>query len=317
MNSGGVFLLTLAIFFIIVVLVAVIFYTSSQSNIGVIQQLTIPNFEGHEELLKSLTNNRLFIYNCVTPSEIASAINEAYWKGALKIILSVSSSALLDIEVQEVLNNYRNVITFVATASTLEDARTELPYVYYALTDDTTLINKAIYGFYPPLGGDNVFIGGGTDPYVTSSLEIAQSKGMYTINATDMQDFTSEQLTAISNSSAVFIVAFSLYQSFIVSQIPSDYSKFIIFVNLNPAEDFSYPTGATVKTIYPSTNLLISPSSEWNKTVRTTTYQAHPLLQCLPMLVSLNDWSPLFKTGTLVLPPNKSSENVVWSALKN
>jgi hypothetical protein len=307
--SSTVILLCVVLLLLLFLIILFVFYTDPKSTVGVVQQLTIPNFQGNEGLLQSLSSNRVIVKSVVTPSEVASAVRELYWSGAKRIVLQVTSSALFDNEVSTILNEYKDSVQFVSTASTLEAARDALPFLYYLLPLDETILNNAFYGYVPPLAvaQKNVFIGAGTDPYVAKSLEIAEERGLYVIDATSLTDFTTEQIDAISGADAVFIVAFPLYQQFVISQLPT--TKLLLFVNLPPTSNFTYPT-TEVRILFPSSNILQSPSSKWTEAVRGYTVLAPPWLQSLPMLVSADSWKPYIDTQTF-LP----SQSLIWSGV--
>lgn len=307
--------------FIFLIAVGIIVALGKQSSrIAIISQLNIPNFSGNEELLMKYTNNKLVFYNGITTLDLYRSIEDAQRQGIDKIILSITSSNLLDPDIKRLIHSDMTG-TYIASASTSLNVREEYPQLYFFLTDDQTLTHKALRGFDERLSGsNNVFIYAGDDKYVQDSAEIANSLGFKMIDATSLTDFTTEQKNDIISSKAIFISSLQFYHSFITSQIYSAtegiYNGMILFLNLEPNSKYTYPASSSVHVIFPGSTMLIPFGSEWNKKNTSYTDLAHPLVQCLPTLVSTN-WSILNRNSTI----NKGSFNlnttILWSGIKN
>jgi hypothetical protein len=318
MNSLPLILVIVS--FIVLIIVSIIIAVGSSLNrIAIISQLTIPNISGHEKELQHYTNhNKLVFYNTITTDDIFEALKDIKLHQINKVILSIDSSSLLDLNVANFITN-NPTITFIANASTAEGIKENLPHVYYLLTPDNIFINKAFNGFYLPLSANqNVFIYAGSSLYVEQSLEIAQSKGFYIINANGETNFSEADKDAINGSKSIFISALDYYHDFITTQIVSStndmYEGFVIYLNIGPTQNYHYPMGSRIHVIYPGSTLVLSETSSWNQLMRTKTKLAHPLLQCLPTLVSI-DWSSLINSYVINQGSSNLSTTVIWSNL--
>lgn len=313
-------LVILIILVLAFILLLLLITSTSKELIGIVQQPNIPNFIGHEEELKATTKNNLIFYNASDEQELRLVIQDLIKRGANKAILNVTSEMLESIG--DLLLN--PPFPIVAGTSTVKETRGALPNLYYILTDDVTIVNKALFGFLP---GQNttpsVFLSSGTELYIQKAKQIALDKGMIVYDLTGNVTLTQEQKDQVVASQAVFISALNEDQEFVVSQIPQEFSRLILFVNLPPVSAFVYPPDAYVKVIGPSSFFRASTSESFVASlIGNNADVSYITLAMMPILVNI-DWEDLVSNTMMFKGGNNSRDtadftfsptSVDWSA---
>lgn len=284
----NILLILLLLFVIVVLFLLLIINSKGAETIAIVQQPNLPNFIGKENELKS--ENYLIFETVRNSGELRNVVKSLISKKVDKIILNVTSELLTDLE--DLL--LKTEIPIVAGMSTVIETRSELPNLYYLLTDDVTIVNKALFGYLPEQNTTpSVFLSAGTDLYIQRAKDIAISKGVTVFDLTSHTPLSPAELDQLRAAQAIFVSALNSDQEFVVSQIPADFNRLILFVNLPPSGNFVYPPNSEVRTIGPSSFFRASRSNPFVEAITDGGDVNFITLAMMPILVNV-DWKTLY-----------------------
>jgi hypothetical protein len=289
----------------IIVIVALIVTAPPNKTVAIIQDLNIPNFNGNQATLKSITSVPSTVTNITTVDETLTALCNL---GSIKrVILAVSSDILSDDRVVAKVKSLFNAgVRFVSTSSTVSSVRNELlPMILYAMPTQDSFIRTQLL----PYGSNQasppgVLLSFGEGLYFSELNAIATDLGLTVYNLTDGRDLTNDEKDIVLAAPCVFISAFQGNQLHLFSQIPPAYDSIINFINIPPSSGINLSTIPDAVFAIGQGQVGLTPivSNIWN--VVNTGIPGVPAasyVACIPSIVQYSEdyWQRLVTLGLL------------------